>query len=206
MARSLAGFLRDNAFIVAAVVLPVAVAAFFVVATVIPRWTVPPPSYDLVMRTTRPYDATRTGVVVDFAVRGGRVEATLRPPPPPNVYAEPSALLLFDHNTMSVREIPLELPTRMEEGEPPRTIVVEALSGRRVSPQAEAPDGYALQNRTGSGPGLVGELFGMGRYRPTAALVNGGRRVVQLTLPAPYRDPYQSPVYHVGWVLEEGQP
>ena len=205
MARSLSGFLRDNPFIVAAVVLPVAVAAFFVVATLIPRWTVPPPSYDLVMRTTRPYDATRTGVVVEFAVRGGRVEATLRAPTPPNIYAEPSALLLFDHNTMSVREIPLELPTRMEEGEPPRTIVVEALSGRRVSPQAAAPDGYALQNRTGGSPGLVGDIFGMGSYRQTAALVNGGR-VVRLTLPAPFRDPYQSPVYHVGWVLEEGQP
>jgi hypothetical protein len=45
----------------------------------------------------------------------------------------------------------------------------------------------------------------MGRYRQSAALVNGGR-VVQFTLPAPFRDPYQSPVYHVGWVLEEGQP
>ena len=79
MARSLSRFLRDNAFIVAAVVLPVAVAAFFAVATVIPRWTVAPPSYDLVMRTTGPYDATPAGVMVEFAVRGGRVEATLRP-------------------------------------------------------------------------------------------------------------------------------
>jgi hypothetical protein len=205
MARSLSGFLRDNSFIVAAVALPVAVAAFFVVATIVPRWTVPPPAYDLVMRANRPYDATRTGVIVEFAVRGGRVEATLRPPTPPNVYVEPSALLLFDHETMSVREIPLELPTRMDEGEPPRTIVVEALSDRRVSPQAAAPDGYALQNRTGGSPGLVGDIFGMGSYRQTAALVNGGR-VVQIALPAPYRDPYQSPVYHVGWVLEEGQP
>jgi hypothetical protein len=205
MARSLSRFLRNNAFIVAAVVLPVAVAAFFAVATVIPRWTVASPSYDLVMRTTGPYDATPAGVMVEFAVRGGRVEATLRPPTPPNVYAAPSALLLFDQKTMSVREIPLELPARMEQGEPPRIIVVEALSGRRVSPQTAAPDGYALQNRTGGSPGLVGDIFGMGRYRQTAALVNGGR-VVQLTLPAPYRDPYQSPVYHVGCLLEEGQP
>jgi hypothetical protein len=203
--KEVSKFLRDNAFIVAAVVLPVVVAAFFLVATVLPRWTVPAPAYDLVMRTTRPYDSTHTGVIVEFAVRGGRVEATLRPPAPPNIYAEPSALLLFDHEMMSVREIPLELPTRMDEGEPPRTIVVEALSDRRVSPQAAAPDGYALQNRTGGGPGLVGDLFGMRRYRQTAVLVNEGR-VVPLNLPSPYRDPYQPPVYHVGWVLEEGQP
>jgi hypothetical protein len=204
MARSLSGFLRDNAFIVAAVALPVGVAALFLIATVIPRWTVPAPAYDLVLRASRPYDATRTGVVVEFAVRGGRVEATVRPPTPPNVYAEPSALLLFDHETMSVREIPLELPATMAEGEPPRTIVVEELSNRRVSPQAAAPDGYALETRTRGRPGLVGELFGMGGYQQTAALVNRGR-VVELDLPSPYRNPYQPPVYHVGWVLQEGQ-
>jgi hypothetical protein len=43
----------------------------------------------------------------------------------------------------------------------------------------------------------------MGRYRQTAALVNRGR-VVPLELPSPYQNPYQSPVYAVGWVLEEG--
>ncbi|MGH9253835.1 MAG: hypothetical protein ACRD3C_04615 [Vicinamibacterales bacterium] len=203
MTRRLSGFLRDNAFIVAAVALPVAVAAFFVIATVIPRWTVPAPAYDLVLRANRPYDATRTAVMVEFTVRDGRVEATVRAPTPPNVFVEPRALLLFDHETMSVREIPVELPTRMAEGEPPRTIVVEALSDRRVSPQVAAPDGYALQVRRGGNPGLVGDLFGMGSYQQTAVLVKGGR-VVEIDLPAPYRDPYQSPVYHIGWVLEEG--
>ena len=205
MASSLPRFVRDNAFIVAAIALPVVVGAFFFVATTIPRWTVPPPEYDLVLRVTRPYDGTRTGVVVDFAVRDGRVEATVRPPTPTNPYSEPVALLLFDHETMTVREIPLEIPTHMAEGDPPRTIVVEALSSRRVSPQTSAPDGYALQNRSGGRPGIVGDIFGMGGYRPIAVVTNRGR-MVELDLPAAYRTPYQSPVYHVGWVLDEGQP
>lgn len=205
MAASLPRFVRDNAFIVAAIALPVVVGAFFFLATTIPSWTVPPPEYDLVLRASRPYDGgTRTGVMVDFTVRDGRVEATVRPPTPPNAYADTVALLLFDHETMTVRELPLELPTYIPEGEPARTIVVEALSGRRVSPQAAAPDGYALQNRSGGSPGLVGDLFGMGGYRQAAVLTNRGR-LVELDLPSPYRNPYQAPVYHVGWILDEGQ-
>ena len=205
MATSLPRFVRDNAFIVAAIALPVVVGAFFFLATAIPRWTVPRPAYDLVLRASRPYDAARGAVAVDFAVRNGRVEATFRPLTPPNVYAEPVALLLFDHETATVTEVPLEIPAHLAEGEAARTIVVEALANRRVSPQATAPDGYALQNRSGGSPGLVGELFGMGGYRQMAALTNRGR-IVDLDLPSPYRTPYQAPVYHVGWILDEGQP
>ena len=135
-------------------------------------------------------------------VLDGRVEATLRPPAP-NVYAQPWALLRYDHETMSVEEIAIDLPATMAQGEPPRTIVVDRLAAIRVSPQTNAPDGYELQTRTNGSPGIVGDLFGMGRYRQTAALVNRGR-VVEVNLPSPYGDPYQSPVYSVGWILDDG--
>jgi len=196
-------FLRDNAFVVAAVALPVVVAVFFLLASVVPQWTVPAPTYDLVLRAARPYDAAQSRVVVDFAVRDGRVEATLRPAPNSG-YAQPWALLLFDHETMTAREIPLELPATMPADAEPETVAIEALADWHVSPQAAAPDGYQLQTRTSSGSGLVGDLFGMGRYRQRAALVNRGR-IVPIDLPSPYQDPYQSPVYAVGWVLDEGR-
>ena len=47
MARSGGRFIRDNAFMVAAIALPVLVAGLFILASAVPRWTVPPPSYDL---------------------------------------------------------------------------------------------------------------------------------------------------------------
>ena len=202
MATGHGGFIRDNAFLLAAMSLPVVVAAFFLLASVIPQWTVPAPAHDLVLRVARPYDTTPPKVVVDFNVRDGRVEATVRPAPTTG-YVQPWALFLFDHDTGSVREIPFEVPD-MAEDEAPRTIVVDALSGQRVSAQAAAPDGYALQTRTTGSSGLVGALFGMGRYRQNAALVNRGR-FVSLDLPSPYGDPYQSPIYAVGWVVGEGQ-
>jgi hypothetical protein len=92
MAPGPSRFLRDNAFIVAAVTLPVLVGAFFVIASAIPRWTVPGPAYDLVMRVGRPYDSVPAKVVVDFRVRDGRVEAIVRSVPKEQGYTQPGAI------------------------------------------------------------------------------------------------------------------
>jgi hypothetical protein len=193
-------FFRDNLFLVAAVALPLAVAGFFVLATAIPRWSVPPPAYDLVLRAAI-YDRKRSTVPVDFTVRDGRVEATVRRWP-----AETWTLwtlLLFDHQSLTVREIPLDLPASLEPNEPYRTVIIEALKDRRVIDQIRAPDGYEFQaGRSRGGPGMIGALFGMNGYDRRASLVNNGR-TVPITLPSP--DQYYGTVAAVGWVTQSGQ-
>jgi hypothetical protein len=201
MAPERGGFLRNNAFLLAAVSLPLIVVVFFIVATAIPRWRVPPPQYDLILRANGPYTAANARLSVDFAVRDGRVEARFRLLPE-NGYASPSTLFLFDHTSMSAREIPLDVPGDLKEGDPPRTVVVEALAGRRVVADTRAPDGYQLEIRSQRGPGLVGELFGMNRYGAGASLVNRGR-VIAINLPIPYE--YQSPATAVGWIVDSAQ-
>ena len=204
MASAPAAVLRRNAFLVAAVALPVVVAALFLIASAIPQWTVPPPAYDLLLRVARPYGAARPRVAAEFAVRDGRVEATVRPAPE-DTYVQSWALLLFDHETATVREIAIDgLPASMANGDEPRTIALGILAGRRVSAEPAAPDGYELRTRSSGGAGLIGDIFGMGRYRQHAALVNRGR-VVPLELPPPYQDPYQSPVFAIGWLVDEGR-
>ncbi|HVH26550.1 MAG TPA: hypothetical protein VM818_07325 [Vicinamibacterales bacterium] len=189
-------FLRQNAFLLAATALPVAVVVFFVLASVIPRWTVPPPAYDLLLRTEGGYDQSGPRVSVDYNVRDGRVEATVRPLPP-NVNLAPAKLFLFEHATMNVREIAVDLPD-LSEGDPPRTFVVDGFEGRRAEAQTRAPDGYALDIRARRGPGLVGEIFGMGRYDSAASLVNRGH-VVPIRLPADQRFFYG--LRMVGWLV-----
>jgi len=195
------GFLRENAFLVAAIALPVLVGLFFVIASSVPRWTVPDPAFDLVMRAARPYDATPSRVIVNFDVRDGRVRATVRPAPDQG-YVQVWALLYFDHRTMTVRELPVDLPTSLLPGEEERVVEIEALANVQVSSQATAPDGYTLENDPTRSPGLVGDLFGVRRSRQGAALVNGGR-IVRVELPSPFQSPYQSVAYGVGWVLGE---
>jgi hypothetical protein len=194
------GFLRDNAFIVAAIALPVVVAAFFLLATAIPQWTVPGPQYDLVFRAARPYTSPPLPVLMDVAVRDGAVVAVVRSAPP-NTYPQPWAVFLYEHETGTVEELRLDIPTAMTADEAPRTIPVGGLDGRRISPQTRAPDGYELQTRTSGNTGLVGDLFGMGRYRQSAVLINRGR-VIPIELPSPFQDPYQSQVVAVGWIVD----
>jgi hypothetical protein len=201
MARGSSRFLRDNAFIVAAVALPVLVGAFFVVASAIPRFTVPGPAFDLVLRAGRPYDSVPSQVAVDFSVRDGQVLATVRAIPKEQGYVQRFGLLYLDHTTLAAREIPLDLPASLEPGEESRTVVIDGLSKVRVSAQTTAPDGYKLEHSTSGSPGIVGDLFGIGRYRYSAALVNRGR-IIRIELPSPYQEPYQSTPFAIGWVTD----
>ena len=192
-------FVRQNAFLVAAVALPLVVVIFFLLAAAIPRWTVAPPAFDLVLRGTS-YEQPASRVSLEFDVRDGRVQATVRPVPP-NTYPSRATLFLFDHQTMKVSRLQVDVPD-LRDGDPPRTFVVPALEKRRVSSTTTAPDGYELKMRTGGGTGLVGDLFGMGRYDRSVSLVNRGR-VVSLALPPPYE--YYSPVYALGWLDDDGR-
>ena len=201
------GFFRDNLVLIAAFALPAAVALLFVVAMAIPRWTVPPPQHDLVLRAQRPYDTPSSDVTVEFTVRDGRVEAIARPvpkqddKPPHSVMPAPRwGLLLFDHRSMEIREIPVEVPASLPEGGS-RTVAVAALAGRRVLPVRPAPDGYEVDpSYRGRGVGIVGDIFGMGRSRyARGLLLSRGGRTIELTLPAPYRNSYWE-VQPLGWI------
>lgn len=188
----------DNRFLVAATLLPVAVAGLFLVSVAVPRFTVPPPASDLLM-TVGAYDQSSPDVGVEFEVRDERVYVTLRRLPP-NSYAARPTLWLFEHDTLNAQQIPVDLPDQLADGEPSRTIPVAALAGRRVVSQTQAPDGYELRARTGRGPGLIGDIFGMRRSEPALAIVKGGR-VVPIVLPPPHA--YQSPVF-LGWISDDG--
>jgi hypothetical protein len=203
-------FLRDNLVFIAAFALPAAVAALFILATAIPTWTVPLPQHDLVLRIDH-YQSPPPDVFVDFTVRDGRLEANVRPvvrPENPNMgitYPQRWALLLFDHQTRQLREVVVDLPRTLPQGES-RTVVVEAFAGRRVVPGDTAPDGYKVSSlNTGGGGGLVGELFGMNRrYRRGVAIARDGR-TIELDLPTAYRDSY-GVIAPVGWVADERRP
>ena len=193
-------FLRDNVFLVAAVTLPIVVVAFFLLATAIPRWTVPPPAYDLLISASD-YNQANRRITVDFGVRDGKVEATFRPLPAGG-YGQPARLFLWDHTTTSIREIAIELPDNLVEGDPPRAVPVDALAGHQALALVTAPDGYQLQNRSQRGPGIVGELFGMHRYNSEASLENRGR-VIPIELPGQFQNIYSPGLNAVAWLAPE---
>jgi hypothetical protein len=188
---------RSNTFVLAAVALPIVVAGFFLLASAVPQWTVPPPAHDLLIRVERPWTSPPT-VSVDFAVRDGRVVATARPLGPPS-YTQRWTLYLVNPGAGSMRAIPVNAPETMEAGAPPLEVTVDGLAGLQVSADAVAPDGYRLQERSIGGGGLVGGLFGMGRRRPRVALARNGR-AVSIDVPEQDVNPF-APVHLVGWIV-----
>ncbi len=193
-------FLRDNVFLVAAVCLPILVVGFFLLSSAIPRWRVPAPAYDLLIRAGE-YDQTTQRVSLDVDVRDGAVQATARPVAV-TLYVQRSTLWLFDHKTMKARRVPIDVPD-LKEGDAPKTFPVAALAGLHVTTAPNAPDGYELRTPLDrGGAGIVGDIFGMRRHSSRVAVTNRGR-VVPIDLPTPYQ--YYSQVHFVGWVLNEGQ-
>ena len=176
--------------------LPALVVAFFLVATAIPRWTVAPPAYDLLIRVGRSYGPAPPQVDVQFRVRDGQLETTIKPAPK-DFYLQPWSLFVFDHEKLNLTPVPFNVPEQLPADAQPRTIVVEALAGRRILDQAKAPDGYEFRTETGGGSGFVGDIFGMHRYDPRASVVNRGR-VIRIPLPAGYE--FLSPVASIGWL------
>ena len=185
---------RDSAFLIAAIAVPVVVVALFLVASAIPRWTVAPPGYDLVLRSDAGYNPASPQLLTTIRVRDGRVVAEIQPAVP-NSYPSKPSVFVFDHLTSIATEVPLDLPTTLNEGETLRVVAIEALASRRVVDTAMAPDGYAFDVRYRRGPGIMGELFGMGRYDGGASVVKDGR-VVRITIGTPFGYSLQP----VGWL------
>jgi hypothetical protein len=185
---------RDNLFLIAAVALPVVVVGLFLVASAVPRWTVAPPAYDLLLRTEGGYNPASAQIVTAIRVRDSKVVAELQPAAP-NTYPQKPGLYVFNHETGTASEITYELPTTLDEGEKVRILPIERLADRRILEGGTSPDGYVFDVRYRRGPGVVGELFGMGRYDAGAAIAKNGR-VVRIEI----ANTYTYSVQPVGWL------
>jgi hypothetical protein len=188
-------FIRDNAFLFAAVLLPVVVIGLFLLVTAIPRWTVAAPQYDVLLQTTD-YDQAGRRVSAELFVRDERLHATIRTAVQ-NMHPPRVRLWRFDHTTLNLQEIPLDLPDDPPAGES-ITLVIDALRAQRIVTDTKAPDGYEVRTQANGGPGLIGDLFGMRRYDQSLVLANRGRRVA---IKPPTPNVYQTPMF-LGWLID----
>lgn len=186
--------IRNNPTIAAGILLPLLVALFFVLATVIPRWLVAPPQYDLLF-TSNDYRPAPPAIEVRFDVVQNSLRA--RAYNSVNNYQTVPRLYRFEHATDSVREIPVELPA---DGFDDGTILdIAELAGVTVSPASRAPDGYEVTNPGYRRDGLMGLLFGR-RHRSGLGIRKDG---AVLDIPDYNgRRFYYGNVSFVGWVLD----
>lgn len=169
---SIAKSLRDNAALVAGILLPVLVVILFLLSSWVPRMLVDPPLYDFLYAQ----DAGHYGSPSPW-----RHQITLDPQghllvkaftAKPEAYTPGDRLFLFEHEDGNVREITLPTPQSAEGGDVGIVVEVPELRGRFIDPSQISPDGYALADTTRSSRGLFG-LFYSGNSRPLAISKNG---------------------------------
>lgn len=188
---------KDNVFLIAAMLLPLVVVAFFLLATALPRWLVPPPGHDLLFTVAR-LAAPAPPAHVDYELRDGRVVARVRSPRE-NERPVGRILYRYHHEDGAVRRVAFDTPDDAPgDG---MTVAVPALSGAGVSDDPVAPDGYRLQRDDHGYPGLFGALLGIGDHGSGIALVRDGRRI-PLTPPGDGRRHYD--IRFIGWVVHDG--
>lgn len=202
---------KENTFVVAAVALPALVAAFFVLATVIPGWFVDPPRYDFIY-TDKNYDQRQVGDQwASVRIKNEQLVGRVITAKQTQNHLVPK-LYRYHADTGNVAEISISIPSGFDStGEPENQYSTETLStadfpldlfsGRRILTNHTSPDGYVFRSNTRGGSGLFGEIFGMGRYRSHHGIEKSGN-----VIPIPHQGAtnyYYGNVTFLGWLADD---
>ena len=191
-------FIKNNAFIIIGIALPLLVVVFLLLASSIPKWLVEAPQYDFLF-TVDSNQARTSTVRVEFQVYKDHLKAKAYKQDLPN-YNRLSRLFIFEHESLSIREIPVDIPEEVEEIKNGTEITITEFANQKLSSLRRAPDGYEFKSPYRSGYGFFGGLFYGGRYGQRAAIAKSGR-VVAVEYPDSYGYSYGA-VKFLGWIIE----
>ena len=169
---SIAKSLRENAALVAGIILPVIVVILFLLSSWIPRMLVDPPQYDFLYVQDANYygSASPWRHEVSLDPRGHLLVKAFSAKP--NEYTPGARLFRFEHEDGNVREIALPTPESSQGAESGIVVDVPEFSNVFIDSSRVSPDGYSLVDNTRSSRGLFG-LFYSSNSRPLAVSKNG---------------------------------
>lgn len=169
---SIAKSLRENAALVAGIVLPVIVVILFLLSSWIPKMLVDPPQYDFLYVEDNSYYGSPSPWRYQVTLDGQNHLLVKAFVAKPDVYTPGARLFLFEHEDGNVREIPLPSPASAEGAEEGIVVEVPEFKNRFIDPSRISPDGYSLVGDTRSSRGLFG-MFYSGNPRGLAISKHG---------------------------------
>ena len=191
-----AKFIKENAVLITGVTLPLVVVVFFLAAIYIPRLLVDPPQYDFLF-TSSHYDYQNAPPIkLHISITEGQLRANLYKTNNQNAILK---LFLFEHESQSVRELPIEIPKIPDDIEEGQEVLIKEVADMKISTNRRAPDGYEFAGNRSRGIGLFGELFFGGRGNPNYAITKNGASIRIPTVDSYY---YYG-VNFLGWVVED---
>ena len=193
-------FLRENLMIVVSIALPLLVAMFFVLASVLPGLWSTPPQYDLLVTLEGRATAKTSEYKIKLVVKDEQLSAVVVKSENPN-YDDNPRLFRYSHLSSEVREISIPSPENLDDPVIGLEIPIPALAGLRIADTIQAPDGYEFRGRRRGG-GLLTELFGGSRNRTDVSIAKNGA-ITRVRLPT--SDYWYNNVRFVGWVINKDE-
>lgn len=190
-------YMRQNPMIAAGILLPLVIVVFFVFATAIPKFLVEPPAHDFLF-TVPENRGSKPAIELRFDVVDNRLRVRLFKT---NLaYRSVARLYLFDHETLDVREITIDVPNDPETFEEADEIDVAEFAKRPISTERKAPDGYEIRQPRYRNGNLMTALFG-GNRRNRLSIHKSGA-VIDVPDPANNAYYYYYNVNFIGWLTD----
>jgi hypothetical protein len=188
---------RENPMITVSVALPLLVALFFILASVLPGLWSTPPEHDLLVSLQGRTTAKPSRVRIKLVVQDEQLTAVAVKSENPG-YDNNPRLFRYSHSSGEVTEISIPIPENIENSADGQIISIPSVEGLRVSDAIQAPDGYEFRGRR-TGGGLMTELFGGSRNRTDVSIAKNGV-IIRVRLPT--SDYWYNNVRFVGWVID----
>ena len=203
---TLGRFIKDNAVLIAGIVLPVLLVAGFMILSHIPKSLLDPPQYDFLL-VVRSYDQQQhLGYNLSFEVRDGRLTGKATPRDGNN-YSNNQRANLFRYKADGnvFEELVFELPENLDELEKPLTFPIAEVQNLKLDKRAQSPDGFTFEYLGNwGGGGLLGELFGSRRRYESSCVLKKDSAYFDLPAPMPKLNYYSQNLFFIGWVVDEG--
>jgi|CXWL01.1.fsa_nt_gi hypothetical protein len=196
-------FVKENPALAAGIGLPVLLVIFFTLATLIPKWTVAPPEYDVVF-TVQDYQCIGGEAKVNFDYAGGKIKAKYSYPKKENNYVncnDNQHLYRFNAKNMVSREITFELPAKKEGISDWQQFEVVELQNLKIDNNPIAPDGYKFSGKDGYYSGGIFPFGGYHSYNGMSISKNG--RAIDLSPINRERYYSYNNINFLGWVVSE---
>jgi hypothetical protein len=191
-------FLKDNIALVAAIALPLFLAAIFAVSTLATRVTVEDPKNDFFIATDY-YDNNSR---FQFDVNNERLNINYRKAEKdangyPMYNGQKPRLWRVNVPEMTVQEISLNAPG----GDGGQTINIPGVTDIKITNLSPGPDGYQFVDTYNHGGNIMTEIFSVdGPSRQKSGISKDGR-IVTFTIPDGNRYNYYNTRF-LGWVTE----
>lgn len=201
-------FLKDNIILVLGITLPLIMMLLFGLATLLPRYFVEPPQYNILFSSgDYYYDYDNTGF--RFNLVNGKLTGVFNNKKDNKNYYLSSRprLLIFSPQSLEFKEIKLNLPLLKANTKAFTTAInVPELTHMNIDNSAKAPDGYVYQYRNYYSGSLINDIFFNANYRNYSSFIiskNGNN--IPVPLPPETTGSYNN-LKFIGWLIpEKGQ-